>query len=224
MVLQVLIMVWAAFSLPAIAFQCGGSFPWLYLPNRCTGSGALWYPTLVFSILLDAWLAIAPWSALPDMQITRKERQTILGLFGSRALTCVLGIAQLALLAPALKDMNQPRAMPNPTVLKQLVMNASILTATIPCLYRALATYRPVTQAIVYSTHDREEVTTPLEEIKAPVSAALPNPKKFDGFVKETEVESPTSPKPSLGNGKDDFSGRFSLAFNKEIDIATSKV
>lgn len=224
MILQILVGVWIAFALPAIAFQCGGSLPWLYIPQRCTSSGALWYPTLVISILLDGWLTIAPWSALPELQVTRKERQTILGLFGSRFFVCILGIAQLALLAPALKNVNQPRAMPNPTVMKQLVMNASLVCAAIPVLCRALACYAPPAVAVVYNTEGRNTVTTPLEEIKVPSSIALPNPKKFDGFVKETEVFSPSLEKPSLGTGKDDFSGRFSLAFDKEIKAVSSKV
>lgn len=223
MVLQIMIAVWIAFSVPAIAFQCGTELPWLYMPDRCTHSGSLWYPTLVLSLLLDIWIAVAPWSALPEMQITRKERQTILGLFASRFLVCILAIAQLVLLAPALKNVNQPRAMPNPTVMKQLVMNASIICAAIPVLSKALATYTPPAVAIIYNPNERQSVTTPLEEIKAPSSIALPNPKKFDGFVKETEVMKTPLEKPSLGTGKDDFSGRFSLAFDKEIKAANFK-
>ncbi|KAK5095326.1 hypothetical protein LTS08_008226 [Lithohypha guttulata] len=214
MVLQILIAVWGTFALPAIAFQCGGSLPWLYIPDRCTASGSLWYPTLILSILLDAWLAVCVWTALPDMQIAAKQRQTILGLFGSRFITCVLEIVQIALLAPALKDINQPRAMPNPTVLKQFVMNASILSAAVPVLYKVLATYTPAAQAVVYNGNERD-TNTPLEEIKRPTSIALPNPKKFDGFVKETEVES--TPRTE----KDNFS---SSAFDKEISAISSRI
>lgn len=223
MLLQILIVAWATFSIPAIAFQCGTPLPWLYLPQRCTGSGSLWYPTLVISILLDAWLAVCVWTALPDMQIAAKQRQIILGLFGARTVTCLLGIIQLAVLAPALKNENQPRAMPNPTVLKQFVMNGSILSAAIPVLYQTLAVYTPKSQAVVYDKN-ASQPTTPLEELKRPTSIALPNPKKFDGFVKETEVGETPSPRPNPGNGADEFSSRFSVAFNKEIGVSASKV
>lgn len=219
MILQVLIVVWAAFSIPAIAFQCGaGQLPWLYIPDRCTGSGALWYPTLLLSILLDAWLAVCVWTALPEMQIIAKERQHILGLFGLRFLTCVFGIIQLAILAPALRNINQPRAMPNSTVLKQFVMNGSIISAAIPVLYRSLAMYIPTTDvhAVVYGSNDRE-VNTPLDEIKRPLSVALPNPKKFDGFIKETEVESSPTPRLKDEKDKDDFASSFQAALDKEM-------
>lgn len=217
MVLQILIVVWAAFSIPAIAFQCGaGQLPWLYIPDRCTGSGALWYPTLLFSILLDAWLAVCVWTALPEMQIAAKERQHIVGIFGSRFITCILGVVQLAILAPALRNINQPRAMPNPTVLKQFVMNGSIISAAIPVLYKALATYTPAAQATIYGSNSRE-VNTPLDEIKRPLSVALPNPKKFDGFVKEVEVESTPTPRLKGDQEKDDFASSFQLAFDKEV-------
>lgn len=219
MILQICIAVWGAFSIPAIAFQCGTQLPWLYLPNRCTGSGALWYPTLIFSILTDAWLAVCAWSAVPELQIGQKQRQVILGLFSTRFLACILCVAQLALLAPALKDINQPRAMPNPFVLKSLVMNVSIITAALPVLYRVLGTYTPApsAQAVIYNPY-MERQDSPLDELKRPTSAVLPNPKNFDGMVGKTEVKTP----PTVGDY--DFSSRLSMAFNKEIGISTSKV
>ena len=219
MVLQVLIGVWGAFSIPAIAFQCGTPLPWLYLPGRCTGSGALWYPTLILSMLTDAWLAVCAWSAVPEMQIGQKQRQVILGLFGTRFLACIFCIAQLALLAPALKDNNQPRAMPNPFVLKSFVMNTSIITAALPVLYKALGTYTPTlsAQAAVYNP-DPERQGSPLDELKRPTSVVLPHPKSFDGMVSESEVKTPAT------RDNQDFSSKFSSAFNKEIGITASKV
>ncbi|KAK5941206.1 hypothetical protein PMZ80_006483 [Knufia obscura] len=217
MALQICIAVWGAFSIPAIAFQCGAKLPWLYIPDRCTESGALWYPTLIFSILTDAWLVVCAWSAVPEMQVGQKQRQVILGLFSTRFLTCILCVVQLAFLAPALKNGNQPRAMPNPFVLKSFVMNASIITAALPVLYSVLGTYTPTqsAQATIYNP-DAERQGSPLDELKTPSSVVLPNPKNFDGIVKETEVKTA----PTLGN--EDFSAKFSLAFNKEIEI-TSK-
>ena len=212
MALQICIVIWGAFSIPAIAFQCGSPHLWLYLPNRCVGSGALWYPTLIFSILTDAWLAVAAWSSVPEMQIGQKQRQIVLGLFSTRFLTCIFCVAQLALLAPALKSNNQPRAMPNPTVLKSFVMNASIVTAAIPVLYKALGTYKPTpsAQATIYNP-DVEQPGSPLDELKMPRSTVLPNPKNFDGVVGETEVKTIPARK---DNG---FSSKFSAALNKEI-------
>lgn len=212
MVLQICVVVWGAFAIPAIAAQCGAPLPWLYIPDRCAGEGALWYPTLILSILTDAWLAVCVWTAIPELQITAKQRQVILGLFGSRFITCLLCVVQIALLAPALKNVNQPRAMPNPTVLKQLVMNASIITAAIPVLYRPLGNYVPLPSAIatIYNP-ESDRQTTPLEDIKTPSSVALPRPKKFEGAVSELESRSPQT----MGN--DNFSSRFSTAFNKEI-------
>jgi len=218
MVLQVCVGLWGAFSIPAIAFQCGMPHLWLYLPDRCVGEGALWYPTLIFSILTDAWLAVCAWSTVPEMQIGQKQRQIILGFFGTRFLTCILTVAQLALLAPALRDINQPRAMPNPTVLKSFVMNASIITAALPVLYKALGMYTPTpsAQAVIYNP-DAERQGSPLDDLKRPTSVVLPNPKNFDGMVSEAEVKTPPV------SGDNDFSSKFSSAFNKEIGSATPK-
>lgn len=219
--LQIFIVVWAVFSFPAIAFQCGPPLPWLYIPDRCVGSGALWYPVLILSILTDLWLSVCAWSSLPELQIGQKQRQVITGLFALRVLTCIFTVAQIALLAPALKDINQPRAMPNPTVLKSFVINASIITAAIPLLHRTLAQYNPApsAHAVVYSSEERTP-TTPLQELKAPTVTALPSPAKFDGLVKETEVKSPSSNTERKESGFN-FS---SSAFDKEMGVAGSKV
>lgn len=213
--LQIFIACWAAFSFPAIAFECGPPLPWLYIPSRCY-SGAFWYPVLVFNILTDLWLAVCAWSSLPELQIGRRQRQVITGLFALRVLTCILTVMEIAFLAPALTNINQPRAMPNPTVLKSFVLNASIITAAIPLLNRSLAQYTPTlsAQAVIYPSEERTP-TTPLQELKVPTATYLPNPSKFDGFVKETEVSSPT---PKIE--KDDFSFSFSSEFNKEITVS----
>lgn len=215
--LQIFLTCWAIFSFPAIAFQCGPPLPWLYIPSRCE-HGALWYPVLVFNILTDLWLSVCAWSSLPELQIGQKQRQLITGLFATRVLTCVLTVIEIALLAPALNNINQPRAMPNPTVLKSLVLNTSIITAAIPLLNRALAQYTaaPSAQAAIYPSEERAPVT-PLQELKAPTATTLPHPAKFDGLFKETEISTPT---PKIE--KDDFSFNFSSEFNKEI--AVSKV
>lgn len=212
--LQIFIACWAAFSIPAIAFQCGPPLPWLYIPARCH-NGSLWYPVLVFNILTDLWLSVCAWSSLPELQIGQRQRQVITGLFALRVLTCILTVAEMALLAPALNNINQPRAMPHPTVLKSLVLNASIITAAIPLLSRTLAQYNsaPSAQAAIYSSEER--TVTPLQELKVPTTTTLPHPTKFDGLVKETEVGSPT---PRIE--KDDFSFSFSSEFNKEISVS----
>lgn len=217
--LQIFIACWGAFSFPAIAFECGPPLPWLYIPSRCH-HGALWYPVLAVSILTDLWLSVCAWSALPELQIGQKPRQLITGLFALRVITCVLTVAEIALLAPALSNINQPRAMPNPTVMKSLVLNASIITAAIPLLNRTLASYKPApsAQAVIYPSEERTP-TTPLQELKTPTATYLPHPKKFDSLVKEMEVGSPT---PKIE--KDDFSFNFSSEFNKEIAVVDSKV
>lgn len=225
MYLQIFVLVWAAFSGPAIAFQCGIPLPWLYLPERCVGSGALWYPVLILSILTDLWLSCCAWTSLPDLQITQRQRQVITGLFASRILTCLFTVAQLALLAPALKDINQPRAMPNPTVLKQFVMNASILTAALPLLHKALAQHQPVNsaQAVIYPSEERVP-TTPLQELKAPTTTmtTLPDPKKFDDeFAKEIAIKRTSS---SSDLERSEFAFEFKSEFDKEIGMTGSKV
>lgn len=216
MVLQISICCWGIFSVFAIAFQCGLPMPWLYLPDRCIGSGALWYAVLIWSTITDAWLAVSAWPSFPDMQLSSKQRQTAAALMGSRFLVCVLGVAQVALLGPALTNVNQPRAMPNPTVFKHLVMNGSLITAALPMLFKPLAMHIPALSAhatIYRSDVENGGATTPLEEIKRPADAALPNPKKFDGMVTETEVKSPSEEKETY------LPQQQSISFDKEIGV-----
>ena len=205
--LQLSIGLWVLFSVPAIAFQCGMPHPWLYSPSRCFGSGSLWYPTLIFNVLTDAWLAVCIWTALPDMSVSAKDRQVMLGLFSSRFVVCILCVVQIALLSPALRNENQTRALPNPTVLRQIVMDASILSAGIPVLYRALAVYvrsSSVTTEVI--TNDK--ATTPLGDLQRPVPVKTSDRQESSAFAKESSA-------PTLGN--QDFSTRFSIAFHKEV-------
>lgn len=215
MILQISVFCWIVFSMCSIAFQCGIPMPWLYIPSRCAGQGALWYPTLIWSIFADAWLAVCAWPSLPDMQLTAKERQIATGLTGSRFIVCLLGIAQVALLGPALTNINQPRAMPNPTVFKHLVMNGSLITASIPMLFRPLAMHIPAlsAHAVIYRGDAERGPSTPLSDIKQADAVVLPHPEKFDGMVTETELK-------KTFDGHGDLSSQLSQAFNKEIGTA----
>lgn len=223
MILQICVILWAVFSIPAIAFQCSMPMPWLYLPERCAGSGALWYPVLAFSVLTDAWLAFCTWPIISGLSLTQKQRQIVLALFGSRTLVCVMTIIQLALLAPALHSNNQPRSMPTPTILKSFVQNASLITTALPILYCPLALLVPpqLADAVVYTTRDTagQDPLSPTNSFRMRRLAAEKTNKsdKSTAAVKETEID------PEKADERGPVPSRLSLTIDKEISTFGSE-
>ena len=58
--------------------------PWTYTPQRCVGSGALWYPIVVVNLLTDAILAFFFAPVLWKLKMDRSQRLTITSLFSIR--------------------------------------------------------------------------------------------------------------------------------------------
>lgn len=116
--------IWAIFSIFALAFQCPRP-AWIYAPGRCAGSGTLWYPVIILNILTDLGLAFLFAPVLAKLQMRLGQRLTVIALFAVRvvyvhlyrfldsiltdASVCAAAIAQLFVLAPALRATDQTR-------------------------------------------------------------------------------------------------------------------
>ena len=116
--------IWTVFSVFAVAFQCGATRPWVYTPSRCAGQGAVWYPIIIINILTDCALAFLFAPIAWKLQMPLRQRVTVASLFSARILyvrrpffftqvlltkrsVCAAAIAQIVLLAPALKAQDQ---------------------------------------------------------------------------------------------------------------------
>lgn len=71
------------FSIFGVAFECNMPTPWVYLPSRCAGHGAIWYPIIILSLTLDVVLALGFVPIVNSVQIKRKQFE-IAGIFSSR--------------------------------------------------------------------------------------------------------------------------------------------
>jgi hypothetical protein len=88
------IALWTLFSILSLAFQCQLPDPWVYTPQRCAGSGAVWYPVVVVNLLTDTVLSFLFAPVLWKLKMSRTQRLTITSLFSVR-LTYVLGPVNL---------------------------------------------------------------------------------------------------------------------------------
>lgn len=79
-----IVLVWAVFSIFAIAFQCQMPNPWLYASGRCAGDGALFYPIGVLNILTELILVGLPFAMMRSVQMALNKRVKILGSFTTR--------------------------------------------------------------------------------------------------------------------------------------------
>lgn len=113
------------FSILALAFQCRLPRPWIYTPGRCAGFGTLWYPVIILNIFTDFGLAFLFAPVLAKLNMRLGQRLTVIALFAIRVVyvslypfpdsiltrcsVCAAAIAQLSVLAPALRATDQTR-------------------------------------------------------------------------------------------------------------------
>ena len=89
-ILSGFVVLWTVFSILSLALQCRIPNPWVYTPQRCVGSGALWYPIIVLNLLTDAVLAFLFAPVLWRLKMSRKHRLTITSLFSARLMYVAL--------------------------------------------------------------------------------------------------------------------------------------
>lgn len=79
------IMLWAVFSVFALAFQCGIKNPYAYEPDRCA-DGVLWYPITVINAITDAALAFSFSPIIIRLAARTKTKVRVMILLGTRLL------------------------------------------------------------------------------------------------------------------------------------------
>ena len=79
-----MVIVWATFSLFALAFQCPLPEPWVFNPSRCCSHGRLIYPIIAINVLSDGLLAVFILPVIWKLKMARDIRKTVMVLFGSR--------------------------------------------------------------------------------------------------------------------------------------------
>ncbi|OJJ55951.1 hypothetical protein ASPSYDRAFT_182875 [Aspergillus sydowii CBS 593.65] len=134
-----IVLVWAVFSIFAIAFQCQMPNPWLYASGRCAGDGALFYPIGVLNILTELILVGLPFAMMRSVQMALNKRVKILGSFTTRICVVGLAIAHVALLPSFTHSKDVSWDSVTWQVTGQAMMLTSIIIACVPTLYHIFA-------------------------------------------------------------------------------------
>ncbi|KAL4938918.1 hypothetical protein BDV06DRAFT_231451 [Aspergillus oleicola] len=132
-----IVVAWTIFAVLGIALQCELPEPWVYLPGRCAGEGAIFYPITVSNVFTDVILVVLPFVMMHNVQMVWHKRVKILSSFSTRICIVGLGIAQLALIPSFVHstDVSYSGAIINYEILSQAMMLSSVTIACVPTLY-----------------------------------------------------------------------------------------
>ncbi|KAF2192734.1 hypothetical protein K469DRAFT_654560 [Zopfia rhizophila CBS 207.26] len=127
-----LVAIWTILSIFATAFQCSLPHPWVYVPSKCPSHGNLQYPIIVLNIVTDALLATWILPTVWGLIMETGKRVTVIVLFGSRLVVCLVAIAQLVTVSRNLHKEDQTWHSFGPVVWELCVIHLSVLLSTLP--------------------------------------------------------------------------------------------
>jgi len=135
--------LWMAGTVLSLAFQCPLPHPWGFMSlhsNQCKANiGALYYSISAIDILTDLIIVATPAVIVWNVRISRGQRCTVIGVFGSRLAVCICSALLLASLPAFVKSSDRSWEAVTPQTWKQVVQCLSIITACIPCMRPFLA-------------------------------------------------------------------------------------
>ncbi|KAF2838115.1 hypothetical protein M501DRAFT_1017143 [Patellaria atrata CBS 101060] len=134
-----IITLWATTGIIALAAQCKPR-PWDYEGGSCINQKALYTELGIVNILIDVLLVGLPVYMLWDVHTDRKTKVGIITHFAIRIFIPVFTILYIISLNPLFDADPSARTwrMKTPTIWNQVIMNLSILTATLPSLKHVL--------------------------------------------------------------------------------------
>jgi uncharacterized membrane protein YgcG len=126
---------WAISIVIALAAQCSLPRPYDFSdPTKCVNQRALYYAAGIIDIATDLTIVILPCVIVWNVQITRRQRWTVMSVFGVRVVVCILEAFRLASLTKYLSSVDKPWYNVTPSTWSQMVLFASLVTVCIPCL------------------------------------------------------------------------------------------
>jgi hypothetical protein len=130
--------LWMVGTVLSLAFQCPLPHPWglMSLDSiRCKANiGALYYSISAMDILTDLIIIATPTIIVWNVRISRGQRFTVIGVFGSRLAVCICSALLLASLPAFAKSSDRSWEAVTPQTWKQIGQCLSIITACIPCM------------------------------------------------------------------------------------------
>ncbi|KAL5338953.1 hypothetical protein BJX70DRAFT_365131 [Aspergillus crustosus] len=133
------VVAWTVFAVLGFAFQCALPQPWVYLPERCAGEGAIFYPIAVVNVLTELVLVVQPFIMMRNVQMAWRKRVKILCSFSTRICVVGLAIAHLALLPSFVHSSDVSWDIVNWQILGQTMMLTTVIIACVPTLYHIFA-------------------------------------------------------------------------------------
>lgn len=137
---QTLWMLGTVFSL---AFQCPLPQPWLFMPLRSANCvvniTGVYYSIGAIDILSDLIIIATPAVIVRNVQISRRQRFTVIGVFSIRLVVCICSGLFLVSLPAFIRSSDRTWEAVTPQIWRQVVQCLSIITACIPALRPFLA-------------------------------------------------------------------------------------
>jgi hypothetical protein len=139
----VALTLWMLGTVFLLAFQCPLPQPWDFMPLRlekcAVDIARLYFSIGAVDILTDLIVIVTPAVIVWNVQISRRQRFTVIGVFSSRLAVCICSALLLASLPTFLKSRDRSWEAVRPQTWRQVVQCLSIITACIPCLRPFLA-------------------------------------------------------------------------------------
>ncbi|GAD96875.1 conserved hypothetical protein [Paecilomyces variotii No. 5] len=139
-VAMVIVTAWGMSFATALALQCKGPEHWDFShEENCVDRSSLYCLFGTLDIITEIAIMSLPAFIVWNVQITRRQRWTVIGVFCSRLSVCISMAFMLSTLRPYLEPGDQTWDEVSPQIWIQTTQALSLTTACIPCLRPFLA-------------------------------------------------------------------------------------
>ncbi|KAL6252476.1 hypothetical protein RBB50_000195 [Rhinocladiella similis] len=133
-----IIVVYSALALAVLAFQCSLPTPWIVAADRCVDRQTFLTSFIVASIAIDAVTLVLPIIMMCKAAITRDKKIFVCVLFGTRIVLPLVTAPQIYHLRLVIESKDPTWDIVTLQTWVQVVMNLSIITASLPSLGKVM--------------------------------------------------------------------------------------
>ncbi|KAF2397173.1 hypothetical protein EJ06DRAFT_551208 [Trichodelitschia bisporula] len=131
---SILIFLWGAASILALAFSCGIKEPWRFGPGRCIKLGAYWYTTAAIDMATDIFLVVLPVYTFSQLQMRSTGKWTVISVFSMRLLILAPGLIKCVKSGPIFYSSDMTFLIVPFQIWTAVAMNFSVISCSIPCV------------------------------------------------------------------------------------------
>lgn len=134
----IVLTIWSLGTVFSLAFQCPLPQAWNFMRLQSAKCGvniaATYYSIGIVDIVTDLIIVITPAVIVWNVQISHRQRFTVIGVFSCRLAVCICSALLLASIPEFLRSSDRSWEAVTPQTWRQVVQCLSIITACIPCL------------------------------------------------------------------------------------------